>query len=330
MPTNNDKRISLIDLEEKQDQWIMKDEAEEDEDFRQEWVKEGIDIHQALVQEKLSDPDKERYYRILASLYLEFGRSEKMINANNRNAFSYLMKAARVSPEKGDAFYHLAFLAEKMSTGNEKWESAAFYSKEAIERGVDTEKQIKVWCLLGKAYSELGLTKDAANCFNNSKKLDEEDDFIPFRTKYTKEKDEKSTFIRLNLSGGKMNKGTIRNRMIEESNLGKYVLLDNGRRGYTLHWKESSIDLNVRSAELLKLFFEYKTGLSRDEIFHNTTGLGSRSRQPGAVKTEIARLRSIIKGGLGVNGKCLIQTVGERGNQKYMWNPHIEHRMLDL
>ena len=163
MQTKDYKRISLQELKNLQEEWLYMDQSEEEEDFRQEWVEQGIEIHKALIQKKLNDEDKAIYYRSLADLYLEYGRSEKMIQGNYRTAFTYLQRAARMVPEKGDMFYHLAFLAENMTYGSEKWESAAFYAKEALERGLGIDKQIKIWCLLGKAYLELGFTKDAGS-----------------------------------------------------------------------------------------------------------------------------------------------------------------------
>ena len=129
-------------------------------------------------------------------------------------------------PEKGDTFYHLAFLAENMTVGKEKWESAAFYAKEAIERGVETDKEIKIWCLLGKAYFELGFTKDAAECFNKSKKLDRDDDFAHFRTTYSKKTNEKASFTRLNQSGVRINKRAERDAWIEKSRQGECYVLE--------------------------------------------------------------------------------------------------------
>ena len=95
MQTNIYNRISLDELEKLQEEWIIRDESEEDPDFRQDWVAEGIEIHKALVQKKISDEKKAMYFRILADLYLEFGRSEKMIQGNYQTAFRYLQNAAR-------------------------------------------------------------------------------------------------------------------------------------------------------------------------------------------------------------------------------------------
>jgi len=321
--------MPMKDLEILQQQWSMEEEAEESPDFRQEWVEEGIHIHQELLKQRLSNEDKEKYYRILAELYLEYGRSEKMINANYRTAFRYLQRAARSMPEKGDTFYHLAFLAETMTIGQEKWESAAFYAKEALERGVETEKEIKIWCLLGKAYQELGFTKDAAECFAESKKLDRDDDYARFRTKYSKKANDTSSFARLEQTGARTNRRAYRDDLIEQSRLGKCFVLEMGRRGSTLHGNDGSMALTLRQAELIKLFFEYEGGVTREEILHNTTGIGNRNRDPKSIKTDISRLRTEMKKGLEVDAHTLIQTIGDKGNQKYRWNPEVERHIIE-
>lgn len=324
---NEQGRYSMKELETLQQQWSRKEEADEDPDFRQEWVEKGIDIYQELVKQRLSDEEKAKYYRTLADLYLEYGRSEKMINGNYRVAFRHLQKAAKYMPENGDTFYHIAFLAETMTIGKEKWESAAFYAKEALERGIEIEKQIKIWCLLGKAYHELGLTKDAAKCFAESKKLDRDDDFSRFRTNYSKKGHSDSSFARLDQSGARTTKRAYRDELIEQSKLGKCFVLEIGRQGSTLYGNEGSMALTIREAELLKLFFEYKGEMTKEEILHSTTGLGSRN--PKAIKTDISRLRTDMKRGLEVDGHNLIQTIGKKGSQKYIWNPEFERHIIE-
>ena len=54
-----------------------------------------------------------------------------------------------------------------------------------------------------------------------------------------------------------------------------------------------------------------------------------RNRKPEAVKAQISRLRAEIKKGLEVDGKDLIQTVGVREEQKYIWNPEVECHILE-
>ncbi|WHY88569.1 hypothetical protein QNH39_12310 [Neobacillus novalis] len=315
-------RCPLEKLEYLQEEWVIRDESEEDPDFRQDWVAEGIEIHKALVRRKLSNDKKSFYYRTLAELYLEYGRSEKMIRGNDRTAFRYLQNAARYMPEKGDIFYHLAFLAEKMTHGNEKWESAAFYAKEALERGLAVEKEIKIQCLLGKAYLELGFIKKAEACFSHSKKLDQDDEFSRFRVKYSKMAEQQSTFSRLNDPGTRMNKRAERETLIEKCRDGKCYVLENGRHGMILHGNGCSMVLNTTQAELLKLFFEFKDGLTKRDILVNLNSIKEKNAE--SIKTDIRRLRLAIEKGLDVEVNALIQTVGERKSQKYILNPAVE------
>ncbi|MGF6950189.1 tetratricopeptide (TPR) repeat protein [Neobacillus sp. B4I6] len=318
----NYDRYPLEKLEFLQEQWEIRDESEDDPDFRQEWVSDGIEIHKALVRKKLPDEKKSSYYHSLARLYLEYGRSEKMIQGNDRIAFRYLQMAASYMPDKGDTFYHLAFLAEKMTQGNEKWESAAFYAKEALERGLTDEKKIKIWCLLGKAYLELGLTKNAEECYSNSKKLDQDDEFTRFRLKYSKKADQPSSFSRLNDSGVRVSKRAERESWIEKSRYGKCFFLENGRYGMVLHGNGCSMVLNATQGELLKLLFETKYGITKREILINLNSIKEKNAE--SIKTDIRRLRLAIQKGLDVEVNDLIQTVGEVRNKRYILNPEVE------
>jgi tetratricopeptide (TPR) repeat protein len=323
----NYDKYSLEELEQLQEMWEVREESEQEPDFRQDWVEEGIVIYEALLHKRVNKEQKSIYARILASLYLEFGRSEKMIQYNLERAFRSLQRAARYLPEKGDTFYHLAFLAEKMTFGREKWESAAFYAKEALERGIDVEKQIKICCLLGKSYQELGLQEDAAKCFNKSKKLDLDDDFYRFRAKYSKSDKEKAAFSRLAQDGVKMNRREERETWIEKSRRGECFVLEIHRRGASLHGNGDSVVLNMREAELFRLFFEWGEGISKYDILQNTISTVDKSEK--SIKTDISRLRSRIKKELRIDGEFLIQLIGDRPNQKYIWNPKLEKHLIE-
>jgi tetratricopeptide (TPR) repeat protein len=329
MPSRQYHHISLEKLVQIEEIWEIKNESEETPDFRQDWVQEGIEIYEALITKSVNDEQKSVYYRNLASLYLEFGRSEKMIEGNFARAFRYLQRSAQNSPDKGDTFYHLAFLAEKMTYGKEKWESAAFYVKEALEKGLATEKQIKAWCLLGKAYHELGFLKNAAKCFSKSKELDQDDNFARFRIKYSKNEQEKGTFARLKQDGTRVNNRVERDSWIEKSKRGECYVLEIARRGTILHGNNLSVVLNVREAELLRLFFESGEGLTKYDIIRNTMD-SIDDKKAQSVKTNIFRLRTVFNKELGVNGKELIQVVGDRPDQKYIWNPAFEKHLIEL
>jgi tetratricopeptide (TPR) repeat protein len=321
---------SLDELEKIEENWEIKSESEEEPDFRQDWVEKGIEIYESLVSKRVSDEKKSIYYRNLASLYLEYGRSEKMIEGNFVRAFQYLRRAAHYLPEKGDSFYHLAFLVEKMTIGRERWESAAFYAKEALERGIVPEKQIKIWCLLGKAYFELGLQKDAARCFSLSKKLDHDDDFARFRAKYSKGDNEKTPFTRLNQVGTRMNQRAERDHWIEKSRRGDCYVLEIERRGRgtTLYGNGAFVVMNTRDAELIRLLFDWGEGLNKYEILQNT--VNSINKKPESIKTDISRLRAVIKKGLAVDGKTLIQNIVDKeDNNRYRWNPTIPKHLID-
>src|SRR5690625_36548 len=311
------------------ERWMIQESADDMEDFRQEWVKEGINLYEKLKKCRLSRKERIGTYYALAKLYLEYGRSEKMISGNKHRAFKYLQSAAKISEtSSGDSFYHLAFLVETMTLGREKWESAAFYAKEALERDLDVDKQIKIYCLLGKAYAKLGFKESAAKSFDKSTKLDKWDEYSRFRNNYSKEDNRRSKFARLNPLGINLSKYEYHKQLIERSKTNNcYVLLFN-RNGAILYGNNDSVPLTVRQSEILRLIFESNRGLTKDEIFHNTVGIGTRSRSPDSVKTDISRLRSLLRKRLQTMEQ-LIKTVGERGNKRYQWTTKIEQHILD-
>lgn len=325
MATKDYSKLPISMLENILVEWAAREEETADTDSTQEWAAEGIEILKTLLRKNSNPHDQTRYYYMLADSYLKFGRTAKMIHGNYLTAFRYLQHAAKTNPNIGDSFYHLAFLAEKMTRGHEKWESAAFYAKEALERGLEKEKQIKIWCLLGKAYLELGFRDSAEKCFRTAKELDRDDAFARFRTQYSKKSTEKAVFARINPDGSRGNRRT---EWIEKSRLGQCYVLEIDRRGTTLYGNGASMELNLREAELLKLFFEYSEGLTKYDIYnHLTTSIQKKS--PDSIKTDIRRLRLALKKGIEVDEHALIQTVGERGNQRYRWNPDLEKHLIE-
>lgn len=310
-------------LEAQLEDWLNREE-DEDEDFRQEWVEEGIKLHKAILQKNPSDEEKSRYYYTLSNLYLEYGRSEKLIQGNYKTAFRYLQMAARSMPKKGDIFYHLAFLSESMTAGSEKWESAAFYAQEALDRGLQRDKEIKIWCLLGRAYLELEFLDKAEECFRHSKQLDSNDEFTRFRVKYSKKASTKDNFARLANKADRMNIRTEQEKWLEKSRSGKCFVLEADRRGISLHGNGGSVALTAYQGELIRLFFEYKNGLTKYDIINSISG----DKNENSIKTDISRLRVALSRGLEVEEE-LIQTVGERRDQRYQWNPALETYIIE-
>lgn len=316
------------ELELQIDEWLVRENEEDEPDFRQDWVQEGIRLYKEYQKCRLSVSEKMSTYYTLAELYLEYGRSEKMISGNKKSAFKSLQKAARIAGQNGNPFYHLAFLAEQMTPGKEKWESVGFYAKEALERRLDLDKQIKLYCLLGKAYQQLGFQDSAAKCFSKSKELDVHDEYVLFRDKYIKKDTRDNKFHRLKFDGERMSRFAYRNHLIDQSRKrNDFYLLYIDRRGAILYGNGYSTELTMKNTELLKLIMESELGLTREEIFQNTTGAGSRTRRPESVKTEISRLRSLLRKDFKIS-EDLIETVGERGNTRYRWNPKFEKHIL--
>ncbi|WP_152643007.1 tetratricopeptide repeat protein [Bacillus alveayuensis] len=89
-------------------------------DERNAWLEEGINLYKQFLQ---LDPKEPRYAIILADLYLQWGRDEKIRRGNYHNAYNILRKATIYSPSKPDAFYHLSFI---FANEERKWEAVLF------------------------------------------------------------------------------------------------------------------------------------------------------------------------------------------------------------
>ena len=166
-----------------------------------------------------------------------------------------------------------------------------------------------------------------AHCFNQSKKLDPNDDFSHFRTRYSNKSKENSSFSRLTGTGQRTNQRVERENWLEKSRQGRCFVLEVSRKGSFLHGNGGYMALTILQADLLKLFFEWDGPLSNQEILDNTTGLGNKSIK--SIKSDISRLRSSIKRELGVEGNTLIQTIGEgRDLKRYIWNPKIDRYLI--
>jgi hypothetical protein len=55
-------------------------------------------------------------------------------------------------PSKPDAFYHLSFI---FANEERKWEAVLFYGKEALEKGIDGSKRIKLLCNVALGLQDL-------------------------------------------------------------------------------------------------------------------------------------------------------------------------------
>src|SRR5690606_8423144 len=115
------------------------------------------------------DKKNPRYSITLANLYLELGRDEKMRRGNYQEAYSILRKASIYAPNNPDAFYHLSFI---FAIQERKWETVIFYGNEALEKGIEHNKKIKLLCNFALAYSRLGYVQKGRQLLNEAYNLD--------------------------------------------------------------------------------------------------------------------------------------------------------------
>jgi tetratricopeptide (TPR) repeat protein len=106
----------LLDWE---DNWLERDGLDEG-DERNAWLEEGINLYKQFFQ---LDPKEPRYAIMLADLYLQWGRDEKIRRGNYLKAYEILRKATIYSPSKPHAFYHLSFI---FASQERKWEAVLF------------------------------------------------------------------------------------------------------------------------------------------------------------------------------------------------------------
>jgi tetratricopeptide (TPR) repeat protein len=209
----------LLDLE---DDWLDREGLDEG-DERNLWLEEGIRLYEQFLKVDKKDP---RYSITLADLYLQWGRDEKMRRGNHHHAYTILRNATLYSPNKPDAFYHLSFI---LANEKQKWEAVLFYGKEAVEKGIEGNKRIKLLCNLALGYSRIGYREKAAELIKETLHLDGKGELFWFIQLYIdkmnvkrmepillKETDEKRTTI------------TYRDidQLLEEAEAGKCVVLN--------------------------------------------------------------------------------------------------------
>ncbi|MCL7748740.1 helix-turn-helix domain-containing protein [Halalkalibacter alkaliphilus] len=160
------KQLTLDELLDLEDDWLNRDGLGEG-DERQAWIEEGIDLYKKFLR---TNRNESRYSIMLADLYLEWGRDEKIRHGNERRAYDILRKAALHSPKKPDPYYHLSFI---LANQDRKWEAALFYGKEALEKGIAGSKKIKLLCNLALGYARLDFNQQSEEYMKETKHLDQ-------------------------------------------------------------------------------------------------------------------------------------------------------------
>lgn len=159
------RQMTMEELLDWEDNWLDRDGLDEG-DERNAWLEEGINLYKQFLQ---LDPKEPRYAIMLADLYLQWGRDEKIRRGNYLKAYEILRKATIYSPSKPDAFYHLSFI---LASQERKWEAVLFYGKEALEKGIDGSKRIKLLCNVALGYARLGYIQKAMEYMKEACDLD--------------------------------------------------------------------------------------------------------------------------------------------------------------
>lgn len=240
-----------MDLE---DGWLSR-EIVDDEYLRQRWVKEGIELYHHFLQ---LDPQEQRYSISLANLYLERGRDEKMRLGNYRKAYDILRSATIFAPDKPDAYYHLSFI---LANESRKWEAVLFYGKEALEKGLEKSKKIKLLCNMALAYARIGYPQKADEYISEAIGLDEDgqhDWFIQLYKDKTKLDVKEPILLRKSEDGREKISHMDSTKMKEDAMEGKCVVLDltkDEKYFYAIH---DTVRLEKKEGEILGYLIDYQ------------------------------------------------------------------------
>lgn len=309
----------LLDLE---DNWLDREGLDEG-DGRNVWLEEGIQLYTRFLELDRKEP---RYSIMLADLYLQWGRDEKMRRGNYRRAYDILRRATIHSPGKPDAFYHLSFI---LAEEDRKWEAVLFYGKEALEMGIDGSRRIKLLCNLALAYTRIGYPRKGADLIKQAVILDvkkEHDWFIELYMDKIKKKHLEPILLKENNEKRKGITNHDVDTLLEDAMNGKYVLLNLAGSEKLVIGRKDTVRLEPKQAELLGYLIDNKgiyCGKSRIE----KAVWNDQVLTPAVVKRYIAAIRRKLAQAIGRNDikESVLRTTQ---NGEYVWNADIPAKVL--
>jgi len=257
------KRLTKEELLDWEDHWLDR-ECLNEGDERNAWLEEGIDLYKQLIQ---LDPKEPRYAITLADLYLQWGRDEKIRRGNYHNAYRILRKATIYAPTKPDAFYHLSFI---FANEERKWEAVLFYGKEALEKGIDGSKRIKLLCNVALGYARLGYIQKATGYIKEAYDLDKMGEHGWFIELYIDRMKKKGTEPIL-LKEPKEKRKTVSrrdaNQVKEDAMEGKCVVLDLAQDEKYFYGYNDAVRLERKEAQILGYLMDHEmTSCSKHSI----------------------------------------------------------------
>ncbi|WP_423798219.1 winged helix-turn-helix domain-containing protein [Neobacillus sp. SAB-20_R2A] len=313
------KMEELLDFE---DNWLDREGLDEG-DGRNVWLEEGIRLYTRFQELDRKEP---RYSIMLANLYLQLGRDEKMRRGNYRRAYEILRRATTYSPDKPDAFYHLSFI---LAEEDRKWEAVLFYGKEALEKGIDGSRRIKLLCNLALAYIRIGYPRKGEDLIREASTLDVKKEQLWFIELY-RDKMKKRQMEPILLKGNDEKRKRITHhdmdQILEDAMNGKYVVLNLADSEKLVYGSSDTVRLEPKQAELLGYLIDNK-GIYCDKNRIEKAVWNDQVLNPAVVKRYIAGIRGKLAQAMGRNDIRQSVLITTR-NGEYVWNADIPAKVL--
>ncbi|SMQ81292.1 Transcriptional regulatory protein, C terminal [Bacillus sp. OV166] len=316
------EKITLDDLLDLEDNWLDRDGLDEGGE-RNLWLEEGIRLYKRFLDLDRKEP---RYSIHLADLYLQLGRDEKMRRGNYHTAYDILRKASLYTPSKPDAFYHLSFVLAEESR---KWEAVLFYGKEALEKGIEGSKRIKLLCNLALGYSRMGYVQKALELIQEAQKSDGQGEHSWFIQLY-KDKMKLKRKEPILLKEIDENRTMITNRdldqLVEEAEKGQCVVLNLAGPEKLFYGIKDTIRLEPKQANLLGYLIENKGIYCTKSRIENAVW-NDQTVNPTTVRRYISAIRKKLSQAMGRNDidKNILETTGLG---EYVWKAEISAKVL--
>ncbi|MFL0363148.1 winged helix-turn-helix domain-containing protein [Pseudobacillus sp. 179-B 2D1 NHS] len=314
------KSFTIEDLLDREDNWMDREGLDEFQE-RNAWLEEGIALYKQFIEIDRKEP---RYAIMLADLYLQRGRDEKMRRGNYQSAYSILRKSTIYAPNKPDAFYHLSFI---MANEERRWEAVLFYGKEALENGLQGVQKLKLLCNMALAYNRVGYPSKAVDYIKKAQELNQSHEHDWFILLYMdKMKKCRNEPILLKSSNGerKAVSKTDYKGIKEQAMDGTCVVLDLSSDEKYFYADHDAIRLERKEAEILGFLMDNQ-GLSCSKRTIEEAVWLDRQVSSTAVKRYISSLRSKLPRAMSCENIRAVLATAEEG---YEWKADIQSYVL--
>jgi DNA-binding winged helix-turn-helix (wHTH) protein len=313
--------MTIEELLDWEDNWLDRDGLDEG-DERNAWLEEGIKLYKEFMGVDKKEP---RYAIILADLYLQWGRDEKIRRGNHLRAYEILRRASIHSPAKPDAFYHLSFI---LANEERRWEAVLFYGKEALEKGISGSKKIKLLCNMALGYTRLGYLDKVKECVKEAEDLDprnEHEWFIELYRDKMKKQTREPILLKEPNEKRKLVSRKDYNEIKEEAMEGKCVVLDLVSDEKHFYAYNDAVRLERKEAEMLGYLIDHQMTSCPKTRIEEAVWL-DRQVGPTTVKRYIASLRRKLSQAMGrddISNRILVTTA-----DGYEWKADIKSIVL--